>query len=354
MKILLLSKYGRLGASSRLRSYQYIPYLEKQGILVDNAPLLGDEYLRKLYSAGNRPLMSIAKSYLQRLWNILRFKHYDLLWIEKELFPWMPAIAESCLRKFGVKYVVDYDDAIFHQYDLHPNPLVRMMLQKKIDKVMRHATLVIVGNDYLAKRASQAGARWVEILPTVIDIERYTLSGIRQNNGFYIGWIGTPMTAKYIYQIKDALVRICLEKNAKLLLIGLEKIDIEGVPVQTFPWDEKKEVELIKMFDVGIMPLQDGAWEKGKCGYKLIQYMACSLPVIASPVGANMEIVDHGVNGYLASTETEWLESFRRLQQDKRLRTEMGKAGRAKVEKKYCLQVTAPRFVELLEKVASK
>jgi len=108
------------------------------------------------------------------------------------------------------------------------------------------------------------------------------------------------------------------------------------------------------MFDVGIMPLQDGAWEKGKCGYKLIQYMACSLPVIASPVGANMEIVDHGVNGYLASTETEWLESFRRLQQDKRLRTEMGKAGRAKVEKKYCLQVTAPRFVELLEKVAAK
>jgi glycosyltransferase involved in cell wall biosynthesis len=249
---------------------------------------------------------------------------------------------------------VDYDDAIFHQYDLHPNPLVRTMLQKKIDTVMRHAALVIVGNDYLAERASEAGARWVEILPTVIDIERYTISGKRQNNGFNIGWIGTPMTAKYLYRIKDALVRICLEEKAQLLLVGLEKIDIEGVPVKTFQWSEEKEVELIQMFDVGIMPLPDNPWERGKCGYKLIQYMACSLPVIASPVGANRKIVDDGINGYLASTETEWLESFHRLQQDKRLRTEMGKAGRAKVESKYCLQVTAPRLAELLDKVASK
>lgn len=354
MKILLLSRYGRLGSSSRLRFYQYIPYLQKQDIQIDTAPLFDDEYLANLYSTGKRSLAALSRMYAQRLLHVLRSMRYDLLWIEKEIFPWMPALAEFMLHSARVPYVVDYDDAIFHQYDLHSNPIVKAILQKKIDTVMQKAALVIAGNSYLAARASKAGAKWIETLPTVVDIDRYPESHHPGNEVFHIGWIGSPVTVKYLNMIKKPLEIICAEEKAELLLVGSGRIDPGNIPSRTYEWSEGKEAELIQMFDAGIMPLPDEPWERGKCGYKLIQYMACVLPIVASPVGVNKIIVDHGVNGYLASTEEDWLEAFRLLLGNKELRSKMGQNGRKEVEQQYCLQVTAPQLSEMLKKAASK
>jgi hypothetical protein len=158
VKVLLLSRYGQLGASSRLRMYQYLPYLEEMGIEVTIAPLLDDRYLDNLYGGGKRSVARLAGRYLKRVAALLQAGAADLVWIEKELFPLLPAWGEQLLCLFGKPCLVDYDDAVFHNYDLSRNQVVRVLLGKKIDAVMAQASLVTVGNDYLAERAAGAGA----------------------------------------------------------------------------------------------------------------------------------------------------------------------------------------------------
>lgn len=351
MKILILSRYGQLGASSRIRSYQYIPYLRAMGIDVNIAPLMGDHYLSNLYAGRNKQLVAAFAAYFRRLLYLLMSYQYDLLWIEKELFPWLPAWVEVLLERIGLPYVVDYDDALFHRYDMHPQKLVRSLLSSKISKVMRSAALVIVGNDYLADYAWRMGAKRVEYLPTVVDLERYKISSYSEDNVFSIGWIGSPTTARYLNLIRPALARVCRDCNSRLVIVGSGHIEFPDLPIEIHSWSEKTEVNEIGSFDVGIMPLSDEPWERGKCGYKLIQYMACGRPVVASPVGVNQQIVEEGVNGFLAETTVEWVKALKTLRRDPELRKRMGMNGRNNVEKKYCLQVAAPRLVTLLQSV---
>jgi len=351
-KVFIFTKYNYRGASSRVRTYQYLPYLKTHGFQFVVAPLLDDNYLKSLYTTGRRPLSSILRGYFRRISYLLTSFHYDLIWIEKELFPWLPALGEKLLKLARVPYVVDYDDAIFHQYDLHPNPLVRRFLGKKIDAVMQNAALVLVGNEYLASRATKAGARRVEILPSAVDLERYPKVRVRESEIFTIGWIGTPLTARYLQVIHPALQKVCKERNVRLMLVGSGPVKLEGIPTEIYPWSEESEVSLIQTFNVGIMPLLDTPWEQGKCGYKLIQYMACIKPVVASPVGVNKKIIDHGINGFLASTCDDWITALIKLQKDPSLRKRMGEAGRQKVEAEYSLQVTAPLLVKLLKSIS--
>jgi glycosyltransferase involved in cell wall biosynthesis len=249
--------------------------------------------------------------------------------------------------------VVDYDDALFHQYDQHRSAWVRRLLGGKIARVMRGAHLVTAGNAYLADYARRAGAPRVEIIPTVIDLERYPPAGVRpaSDTPFTIGWIGSPSTAKYLLAIAPALAEVCAGGRGVVRLIGAGPVDLPGVPVEVLPWNGSTEVEELKRFDVGIMPLPDEPWERGKCGFKLIQYMACGLPVVASPIGVNMEIVEQGVNGYLAETTAEWVQALNTLLLDADLRKRMGQAGRKKVEQEYSLQVTGPRLAGRIKSI---
>ncbi|MFN2571088.1 MAG: glycosyltransferase family 4 protein [Gemmatimonadales bacterium] len=351
LRVLLLSRYGRLAASSRVRSYQYLPYLRELGIVVESQPLFDDQYIQRLYRGRRRLATPILAGYARRLWHLLTAFRYDLLWIEYELFPWMPAWFERLLSRVGVPYVVDYDDAIFHRYDSHRNPLVRRLLGGKIDAVMRGARLVIVGNDYLAERAQRAGARRVERVPTVVDLNRYPVPTPAPHRPYTVGWIGQPLTAPYLELIRDALVEVCRSDGVHLTLVGSGPISLDHVAVDVRPWSEATEIEELQQFDVGIMPLRDEPWERGKCGYKLIQYMACGRPVVASPVGASRQIVEHGTNGFLATSAPEWVQALRALR-DPELRTRMGTAGRAKVEHAYCVQVFVPRLASLLRQSA--
>jgi glycosyltransferase involved in cell wall biosynthesis len=346
--VLILTRYGTLGASSRVRCYQYLPYLRDHGFNITVAPLLDDHYLKDLYAAKKKHFCSIICSYVRRLRYLLNCHSYDLLWIEKELFPWLPAWLEELLAQMKIPYIVEYDDAVFHRYDIHPNGVVRILLGGKIDTVMRRATLVIAGNEYLAKRARMAGAMRVEQLPSVIDLARYPIGSSIENPVFTIGWIGTPVTAKYLYHIHSALAKVCQNNKARVVLVGSGPISLNGVPTEIRPWSEETEVGNIRSFDVGIMPLPDFPWERGKCGYKLIQYMACSKPVVASPVGVNMQIVESGINGFLASTKEEWVQALSVLQIDNDLRKRMSRAGRSKIEEQYCIQATATQLMELL------
>ena len=346
MNILALPRYQRLGPSSRVRFYQYYPALQKQGFVIQDAPLLSDEYVRRLYADQPVRMGEVISAYLMRLSTLLRARDFDLLWLEKEFLPWMPAWMETFLAR--QPYVVDYDDAVFHRYDQHSSALVRRVLGRKIDRVMRNAALVVAGNEYLKERAVSAGAKRAEILPSVVDADLYAPAPARAS-GFTIGWIGSPVTAPYLEQVRPALEMLTNGGQTQVSLIGAgDAIKWENANVHTLPWHEESEIQNIQRFDVGIMPLLDEPFERGKCGYKLIQYMACSLPVIASPVGVNGQIVEHGVTGFLVKSQDEWLQALAFLRDNPGRRREMGQAGRKKMEAEYSLQSTAPKLAALL------
>jgi glycosyltransferase involved in cell wall biosynthesis len=349
MHVLALPRYERLGSSSRVRFYQYFPYLQSQGVDIASVPFFDDEYVRRIYTGQSTSLAWILQAYLKRFLMLLHSSQYDIVWIEKELFPWMPAWFERFLKAFGIPYVVDYDDAVFHRYDKHKSAIVRTLLGHKIDSVMRHAALVIVGNEYLAERAKQAGAKRVEYLPSVVDVSQYILHEKSAGAPFRIGWIGSPVTAPYLSEVRDAVTQLSRQDDIHVTLIGVgNNTPFPGVPSTLLPWDEDVERSVGVLFDVGIMPLVDGPFERGKCGYKLVQYMAGGLPVVATPVGVNRQMVEVGVNGYLPVSIEEWVTALRMIIHDEQLRSRLGNAGRKKAEEMYNLHITGPKLLQLL------
>lgn len=214
---------------------------------------------------------------------------------------------------------------------------------------MRHAALVIVGNEYLAERAKKAGAKKIVILPTVIDLDRYPVQDKIEASHLCIGWIGTPSTVALLRDLVPVFQQVLPEFSAKLLVVGAKDAGFEDLPVEWQEWSEESEVAAVQRMDIGVMPVRDTPFSWGKCGYKLIQYMACGKPVVASPIGINTQIVTPGYNGLLANTTEEWTNALRQLLQSAQMRNEMGKNGRLRAEQTYSLQVTAPILVNLIQ-----
>ena len=231
MKVLLFTRYGRLGASSRVRSLQYLPFLRSRGVEVSVKPLLSDSYLQALYKGGPR-WREVIKGYCSRVVALLGAWRFDVVMIEKELFPFLPALAERFLRLIRVPYIVDYDDALFHRYDRHNNRWVRKLLGRKIDSVMCHSVTVIAGNEYLAERARDAGARKVEIIPTVVDLERYRLKIQREAGASIVGWIGTPETSRYLKPLLPVFEAIKKDVPVRFVAVGANPEEFEDTPVE--------------------------------------------------------------------------------------------------------------------------
>ena len=355
VKVLILSRYDRMGASSRLRTLQYADVLCAHNLEPLFQPFFEDRYLNLLYS-GQATSGAVLRAYVRRLAQLQRRADADLIWIEKEALPWLPWGIERALLPTAVPLVADYDDAVFHRYDLHRSAAVRWLLGRKLDRLMASASLVTAGNRYLAERAKAAGAQRVEIVPTVVDLTAYTRRPEPFcENAATIGWIGTSSTwTEYMAPMMPLLTNAAEAAGARITAVGAGRMAAAHPLLDNLPWTEESEVTQIHAMDIGIMPLTDTPWARGKCGYKLIQYMACGIPVIASPVGVNAEIVEHGVNGFLASSNAEWAQALQTLLRDPALRARMGEAGRRKVERNYSLQVWGPRVVELLHQVAQQ
>ncbi len=313
--------------------------------------MLFAKYKNRRYS-----LSSLLCAYASRLHILLTKGSFDLLWIEKEALPWWPRWVESALLA-GVPYVLDYDDAVFHNYDRHWLAAVRFTYGRRLDGLMARAALVVGGNDYLVQRARDAEAPWAEVLPTVIDLDRYPAPAVESVRAAErlarIVWIGSPSTVHYLRLLQEPLQRLAQRVPFVLRVIGGD-FALPGVQVECLPWSGDTEVAYITAADVGVMPLLDSPWERGKCGYKLIQYMACGLPVVASDVGVNPEIVRHKENGYLASTPDDWVAALEALLQSPSLRAQLGAQGRRRVEEAYCIQKTGPLMAQLLRTAAGK
>jgi glycosyltransferase involved in cell wall biosynthesis len=348
VNVLILTKYDRLAASTRYRFTQFLPALDAAGVRATVSPLLDDAYLAGRFGAGGSALPSYASAFSRRLRAVLSARRYDLVWLYCEAFPYLPPWFEATLRAMGVPYVYEFDDAFFHQYDAHPNPWVRRLLGGKIRTVLRGARGVIAGNAYLADYARSVQSN-VFVVPTVVDTERYALAPPRDPaRPFTVGWIGSPSTAPYLREVHGALRRFCADTGSRVVAVGAGDLALEGVSLEHRRWGEDTEVGDIQGFDVGIMPLPDTPWARGKCAFKLVQYMACGLPVVASPVGMNATLVTHGTDGFHAADEAAWVRALNALHTDASLRARMGAAGRRTIERGYSLAVTAPRVVGIL------
>jgi glycosyltransferase involved in cell wall biosynthesis len=354
MRVTAFTRYSRQAASTRQRLLQYLPLFREAGIEVVHHALLDDDYVRGLATGEAYPNAKIIGAYLDRLGQMLASRKSDLIWVYVELLPYMPALFERMVGG-GAPVIYDMDDAFFHRYDDNPNPLVRTLIGGKLGKLLSRAAACTCGNDYLRDYAAQYCANSI-VVPTVVDTGHYRPVEREPRRPIVIGWIGSPTTWPNVWPVLPLLKSLCAGGDVSFHAVGAGT----AAAADQFPglelveWSEATEVADVQGFDIGIMPLIDSPFERGKSGYKLIQYMACGLPVVASPVGVNRAIVADGVNGFLASSEEEWRTSLTRLIADAGLRRQMGIEGRTRVERSYSLSSQAPRLIELFHSVAGR
>ena len=313
INVLLLSKYGNLGASSRVRSYQYLKYLEQNKINVTIYELFSDEYLEILYRTGKSSKKIILFAYIKRFYKLLKvimLNQYDVIWLEKELFPWVPFWIETLFYKTKIPVFVDYDDPIFHVYDSHKSILVRYLLGKKISNIMSSASYVSVSSHYMFDYAQKSGAKNLSIIPPSVDIDTYknTAHNTSNSNLCKIGWIGSPSATKYLHIIEQALLEVNLHNKVEFILIGAGKDTPKSISFRNIAWSIETEEEEVSKFDIGIMPLSDDYSSVARDHYKLVKYMASSIPYVASPVRESMLVTENGKNGFIANNKEEWVK----------------------------------------------
>jgi glycosyltransferase involved in cell wall biosynthesis len=365
IRVLALSPIPEEGAGCRFRIAQFIPYLRSVGIEVTLRSLFNADFFRLVYKPGHylRKSMAFARLSLERLDSLRDASRFDIVLIYREIFPIGPALIERLLGSNQRPPVVfDFDDAIFLPSVSDANRFIRALKTPgKVETIIRHSHHVIAGNEYLAAYARQfSGA--VTVIPTCVDTtkfmpspEAFSSNGSEAAREPVIGWIGSPTTAAYVRRLTDVFRRLRERHPFVLRVSGTsERFDVPGVATDNAPWTLDGEVELFNTCDVGVYPLIDDEWSKGKCRFKAIEFMACGVPVVAAAVGVNREIIDDGVNGFLASTEDEWVEKLGRLLRDRELRRRFGEAGRRTVEQRYSLRVHAPALAATLRSVAER
>jgi len=353
MKILALATNPIEGASTRYRVLAYIPYLEKRGSKVDSHFFFPSKSLAAVYSSGKllEKLYYVMEGFQERFFRLRRHR-YDLVFVHREIFPLGLKVFLRRLRKMGVRIVYDYDDAMFI-----PQRHGRWLLGKledtdSVKEIMALSNLVIAGNEFLAAYARRYNCN-VTVIPTAVDTERFRPQfPSRQPDRCTIGWIGSHTTVKYLHSLRGIFERLARTHSFELKVVGANfPVSVNGLRVGQLGWSLEREVRDFQSCDIGVYPLWDDDWSKGKCGFKAIQFMSVGVPVIASLVGANREIITDGVNGFLAASEQEWCDKLSMLVRDPGLRRKIGLAGRKTVEEKYSLNINAPKLYHALQAV---
>lgn len=356
MRIIFLVPYPTEGASNRLRIEQYFPSLKLKNIKCRIRPFISKNFYKILYFRGN----NLLKFYyfvidtINRLIDLMRVTQYDLVFIHREAYPIGPPFFEYIIAKLNKPIIYDFDDAIFLPNVSQVNNFIeRFKLPSKIAKIISLSSYVIAGNEYLKDFVLRYNKK-VSVLPTCIDTEKYKNMdyAIKDQKQIMIGWIGSKTTEGFLHDKEPVFKTLAKKYTAiKFIFIGTE-YEIEGLPqLSCKKWSIATELEDIRNFDIGIMPMPENKWTKGKCGFKAILYMSMGIPTVCSPVGVNKEIIKDGENGFLAATEEEWIKKLSSLIENPTLRQKIGSAGRKTVEERYSLDVNKPKFLAIIQEV---
>lgn len=306
-ELTVFTRYGTLGASSRCRYYLYEQPLRRAGMNLRIHNFLDNRYLSRLYRGQSIAFGEVAKAYLRRIYTASRASSRILM--EYELFPYLPYWLDRLFLK-GRKYVINLDDNVWTKY--HHKPLLR----GKYDRLIKNANGVVVANDFLLNKVRPLNPAVIKI-PTVVDLAKYHCDKPKFDR-FTIVWIGTPVTYRYLLLHAEVFQALAAAFDFELLVLArseLAKQIIPRVQMRFVDWSEACEVEMLTRSHVGIMPLSKDEFSQGKSAFKIIQYLAAGLPVVASPVGENCRIIAHNTNGMLADSKEEWLSAFDCLRQ---------------------------------------
>ena len=358
MKILFWVPYPTEGASNRYRVEQYLPQLEAAGITYSLRPFWASAGYRILYKRGNllKKIYYFILGTASRLIDLLCIARYDMVFIHREAYPIGGAFFEKALSLIGKPVIFDFDDAIFLPASSHQNSFIKILKDPaKIMEIAKKSNYVIAGNNYLAEFAYRFNPN-VKVIPTSIDTDRFfSKTGEGFKKEVTIGWIGSGTTIKFVYAIREAIIRLSKKYDNVIFKIIGGDLDIENLHnIVNKPWSLSEEIEDLRSFDIGIMPMADNAWTRGKCGFKTILYMSMGIPSVCSPVGVNKEIISDGENGFLADGEDEWVEKLSRLIEDKDLRARIGSTGRKTIEERYSVKVNAPEFLSIIRQAYSQ
>jgi glycosyltransferase involved in cell wall biosynthesis len=335
-------------SSSRVRVYQYLPYLAAQGVAARVVPF---------YPRLPAPLAPRARTRRRRLadrvYTIGRTVQLarlavgcDLVLLQRVL---LPAPLQRLLARHAGRLLFDVDDAIYTTHaGAEAGPAWLERQQRRFAQTVRASRAVLAATPWLVERARCHQPRSVEVASPV-DCLRYQPRRRPAGSGQVIGWIGSPTTTIYLRPLLPLLRRLVARRvGLRVVLVGADPA-IAGDGLEVRPWSYATELDELAGFDLGIMPLDDDEWARGKAGYKLLQYQACGLPAVASPVGHNLALIQPGQTGLLAQDEADWERALSRLLDDAALRQRLGQAGRATVERERSLQVWAPRFLAALQ-----
>ena len=351
-KVLFIAPHPIEGPSTRFRICQFLPALEQADIGWDLRPFLSSRMAPVAYRPGGvgAKLAVTAWGAASRIADVVRASRADLVWVLREAFPVGPPLLERALDAACGRLAFDFDDAIWVPATNFANPLDRLRDWDRPAKIIARADRVIAGSRLLAEYArAHAAPERVSILPTVVDTARFRPSPRAPDGTVVVGWIGTPRNTSYLQAVWPALAEAARATPAlRYVLVGAEPFDTADVPVRFVPWTLAGEIADIQGFDIGIMPLADDAQARGKCGFKIIEYMACGVPAVASPVGANPDVLADGITGRLAADHAGWLAALTELARDSALRHAMGQAARARAVEQFSTDAVAPRFVGLV------
>jgi len=347
-KIYVFTKYSKKFGSSRVRFYNYEKFISDNYDLIFY-PLFTNSFLDK---KKKKSLIYFICRYCVRLFFAFKITisyNKQTVWLENEFLPYIPFFIENIFYKLN-KVISNYDDAIFHNYDMNKSSFVRSILVNKIDKVMKHSLAVIVGNDYLASRAFKNNNN-VHVIPSVLNLNDYPKILRHKKNTITVGWIGSPSTTVNLNMVEKVLYDLKKKYNINILLIGssIQKESLLYEISDIVDWSESTEVESLRKIDVGIMPLEDKDFNKGKCSFKLIQYMGVSSASVCSPIGMNKQVVKNDYNGYWAYTEQDWYNYLEKLIVNHSLRLKMGNRGYDMFVEKYTYQATSKSIIEILK-----
>lgn len=339
----------------RFRIEQWEPILKQHGLEITYAPFTNEELLAFLYKQGHsaKKLSGVTAGFSRRFRLLASVRQYDAVYVFREAALFGPPILEMLIKRLKVPMVFDFDDAIFVSYRSPSNGyLSYLKFAGKAGKICAMSAHVMVGNPYLAEYTRRFNPN-VTVIPTTIDLNKYHARERGESgNDPIIGWTGSFSTVQHLDTLRGAMQRLAQRRRFKLRVIGTPEYKIDGVETEAMQWRADTEVADLDPIDIGIMPLPDDAWSKGKCGLKALQFMALGIPTICSPVGVNTDIIQNGENGFIADTEDEWVEKLDALLGSVELRNRLGHAGRITVEQRYSADVQAPRVFDIFRSVA--
>lgn len=341
----------------RFRIEQWEPILAEGGVEITYAPFENDELRAVLYQGGKvlAKVGAVTRNMRRRSRELSNAGDYDLVYIFREAALLGPPWFERKIAKTGVPVIFDFDDAVFVSYKSPSNGyLSYLKFPVKTAEIVRLSTHVMAGNEYLAEYSRQYNPN-VTVIPTSIDTDKYTyIEKADEPQTITIGWSGSFSTIQHLDTIREALQELAKTDQYRLRVIGSPAYKVPGVDTEAMQWRSETEIADLSEIDIGLMPLPDEDWTKGKCGLKALQYMALGIPTICSPVGVNSTIIKDGVNGFLADGKDEWIEKIKRLMHSAELRKKLGRAGRETVEREYSAKAIAPKVLEVFRNAAGR